>query len=88
MKEVTLFYPKHVVTAKWKGSKKNLEHYVMSHTVSTMKGFVNEVIGQTYGVSLPVRAIIEEHGVVLAKWEPGRFTAMPSPVHYPLVALA
>jgi len=80
----------------WKGrlpKVADLEKFVMAMVVSTYPGFVNEHIGNQFGISMPSKAIIRENvsggrGRIMVEWNAPTFMVLPDAADYPAVAKA
>lgn len=76
----------------WKGrvpSPARLKQVVMEHVVSTLPGYVNEHIGEKFGIQIPSYACVKENwagGRVLVEWKAPMFQVLPDPKDYPKVA--
>jgi len=76
----------------WKGripTVAQLERVVMAECVSTMPGFVNQHIGNAFGIQFASYACVRENkrdGKVLVEWKATMFQVFPEPKDYPEVA--
>jgi len=68
---------------------KQLEEFVMAYVVSTYPGYVNEHLGQAFGITIPSYARIKMNGELwnaIIEWRAPNFMVLPDAADYPNVA--